>query len=285
LTPSTNELETKLIQVRLQPSRRQVMVNPQMQPLCIADGDVHPRVRLAGVFGRGLLRKVCLNVWFNACVSWICVGAHNGIRVQPPLHQLRIGHASMVGQVGHPQPTCGLSIRTIPGFNSDDHRLLPHVPAAAIEQAVTFFWILVHRETTIVQLDFAGKYNRFIHLAHRLADFLHRVPYRLMPLQPHPLLHLLGRNRLGCTGHQEHAGVPCMNEQLAVHHDCPAADGGLRATIQAFPSVAGQKPAHALRVTRPASLAICFSKALLCWMQLASSGKRMKNSSIVIRSV
>ena len=144
------------------------MVNLQMQPLCIADGDVHPRVRLAGVIGRGLLRKVCLNVWFNACVSWICVGAHNGIRVQPPLRQLGIGHASKVGQVGHPQPTCGLSIRAIPGFNRDEHRPLPHVPAAAIEQAVTFFWLLVRREITVVQLDFAGKHNRFIHLAHRL---------------------------------------------------------------------------------------------------------------------
>ena len=84
------------------------MVNTQKQPLCIADGYVHPRERLAGVFGRGLFGKVRLDVRSDAFVSGIRVGAHYGIRIQQPLRQLGIGHTSVVGQVGHPQPTGGL---------------------------------------------------------------------------------------------------------------------------------------------------------------------------------
>lgn len=237
------------------------MVNPQEQPLCIADSDVHPRERLAGVFGRGLFGKVRLDVWFDAFVSGICVGAHNGIRIQQPLRQLGIGHTPMVRQVGHPQPTGGFCSLTIPGFNGDEHRLLPNAPTATVEQVITFFRLLVRREIPVVQLDLAGKHHRLIRLAHRPADLLHHVPNRLISLQPQPLLHVLCRNRLGRTRHQKHAGVPGMNRQLAVHHNRPAANGRLRSAIHALPAVTGRKPAHSCRVTRPASQPIFLAKS------------------------
>ena len=236
------------------------MVNTQKQPLCIADGYVHPRERLAGVFGRGLFGKVRLDVRSDAFVSGIRVGAHYGIRIQQPLRQLGIGHTSVVGQVGHPQPTGGLCSLTIPGFNGDEHRLLPNAPTATVEQVITFFRLLVRREIPIIQLDFPGKHHRLIRLAHCLADLLHHVPNRLISLQPQPLLHVLCRNRLGRTRHQKHAGVPGVNGQLAVHHDRAAANGRFRPAIHAFPTVTGRKPAHAPRVTRPASQPIFLAK-------------------------
>ena len=236
------------------------MINPQKQPLCIADCDVHPWERLAGVVGRGFFGDVGLNVRFDALVSGIRVGTDHSIGVQQPLRQLGVGCARMIGQVSHPQAAGGRSFPTIPGFYHDEHWLLSNVPAAAVEQLITIFRVLMRSEISVVQLDFPGKHHRLIDLAHRLTDFLHHVPNRLITLQPQPLLHVLSRNRFRRARHQEHAGVPGVNGQLAVHHDRSASNGRLRSAVHAFPTVTGRKPAHALRVTSPASQSIFFAK-------------------------
>ena len=236
------------------------MVNPQKQPLCIADRDVHPWERLAGVVGRGFFGNVGLNVRFDALVSGIRVGTDHSIGVQQPLRQLGVGCARMIGQVSHPQAASGRSFPTIPGFYRDEHGLLSNVPAAAVEQLITVFRVFVRSEIPVIEFDFPGKHHRLIHLAHRLANFLHHVPNRLITLQSQPLLHVLSRNRFRRARHQEHAGVPGVNGQLAVHHDRSAPNGGLRSAIHAFPAVTRRKPAHPIGVTSPASQSIFFAK-------------------------
>ena len=236
------------------------MVDPQNQSLCIADGNVHPGQRLAGFRGHGFFGKVSLNMRFDAFECRIRIGMHNGVGVQQALRKLRIGRSFMVGQVGYSQAASSRSFGALPGFNGDEHGRLSHVPPSAIEQLIALFCFLVRSEIAVVQLNFPGKHHRLIRLAHRLADFLHHVPNRLITLQPQPLLHVLRRNRFRRTRHQEHAGVPRVDGQLAVRHGRSAPNGGLRSAIHAFPAATRRKPAHALGVTSPARQSIFFAK-------------------------
>ena len=236
------------------------MVDSQKHSLCIADGNVHPGQRLAGLLGCGFFGKVSLNMRFDAFECRIRIGMHNGVAVQQALRKLRIGRSFMIGQVSHPQAASSRSFGTLPGFNGDEHGRLSHVAPSAIEQVIALFCFLVRSEIPVIEFDFPGKYHRLIRLAHRLADFLHHVPNRLVTLKPQPLLHVLRRNRFRRARHQEHAGVPRMDGQLAVHHDRSAPNGGLRSAIHAFPTVTRRKPAHALGVTSPASQSIFFAK-------------------------
>ena len=115
------------------------MVDSQKQSLCIADGNVHPGQRLAGLLRYGFFGKVSLNMRFDAFECRIRIGMHNGVGVQQALRKPRIGRSFMIGQVGHSQAASSQSFGALPGFNGDEHGRLSQVTPSAIEQLITHF--------------------------------------------------------------------------------------------------------------------------------------------------
>jgi hypothetical protein len=72
-------------------------------------------------------------------------------------------------------------------------------------------------------------------------------------------LHVLRRNSFCCGSHDEHAVIPNVNGQLAVHHNRAASNGCFRFTIHAFPTIYRADPAHSLGATLSTSKPMFFT--------------------------
>jgi hypothetical protein len=75
----------------------------------------------------------------------------------------------------------------------------------------------------------------------------HHIPNRLIPLHAQPLLHVFCRNSFGSGHHQEHAVIPSVKRQFAVHHDGATPDGRFCTAIHAFPPINRAQPTQSLR--------------------------------------